>query len=84
VKSKQLKLVSAGIGASAVVAMSALGVAFSEVSAAQPEPPPPGPVTPSEVTMGETTTTTIPPTEVETSIATPPVTATTPEGFATP
>jgi hypothetical protein len=41
-------------------------------------------VAPSEATMGETTTTTTAPTKPETSVATPPVTATPPEGFATP
>jgi hypothetical protein len=52
VTSKQLKLVSAGIGASAVVAM----VALSDVSSAQPEPAPPGPVPTEEATVGETST----------------------------
>jgi hypothetical protein len=56
VKPKQIKLLSAGIGAGAVIAMGGLGVVFSDVSTAQPEPPPPGPVTTSEVTTGETST----------------------------
>jgi len=38
VKPKQIKLVSAGIGAGAVIAMGGLGVVFSDVSTAQPEP----------------------------------------------
>jgi cytoskeletal protein RodZ len=56
VKPKQIKLVSAGIGAGAVIAMGGLGVVFSDVSTAQPEPAPPGPVTTSEITTGETST----------------------------
>jgi hypothetical protein len=82
VKSTKFKLASATAGAGAILAMGALSVTFSESSSA--DPPPPGPVAPSEVTTGETTTTTTPPTVPETSFATPPVTATTPEGFATP
>ena len=38
VKSNQFKLVSAGVGACAVIAMGALGLAFSDISAAEPEP----------------------------------------------
>ena len=46
--SRQLKVVSAGVGACAVVAMGAIGLAFSDISAADtPEPAPPGPVTTS-------------------------------------
>ena len=56
VKPKQIKLLSAGIGAGAVIAMGGLGVVFSDVSSAEPEPAPPGPVTTSEITTGETTT----------------------------
>jgi hypothetical protein len=56
VTSKQLKLVSAGIGAGALIAMGALGVTFSDVSSAQPEPAPPGPVPTEEATVGETST----------------------------
>ena len=41
-KTNQIKLLSAGIGAGAVIAMGGLGVAFSDVSTAQPEPAPPG------------------------------------------
>ena len=74
-KSKQLKLVSAGIGTSAVVAMSALGLMFSDVGAAQP-PTPPGPVTTSEITTGETIIETVVPEAPETTAATPPITTT--------
>ena len=38
IKTNQIKLLSAGIGAGAVIAMGGLGVAFSDVSTAQPEP----------------------------------------------
>ncbi len=77
VKSKQLRWVSAGIGAGAV-AMGALGVVFSDVSAAEPAPPPPppGPVTTSEITTGETITETVVPEAPETTAATPPITTT--------
>ncbi len=76
VNSKQLKLVSAGIGASAVVAMGALGVALSEA--------PSGTGTVSEgpeITLGETSTVSTAPLEIETTLATPPVTAEPPDGF---
>jgi hypothetical protein len=72
VKSNQLKLVTAGIGASAVVAMGALTVVFSEAST--------GNVGAGGISLGTTTTTT-PPTVPPTSVATPVVTATTPSGF---
>jgi hypothetical protein len=83
VRSKKLKMVSAGIGASAVVAMGALGVAYSDVSTAQTDDPP-GPATTSEAPTGQTVTTTTPPTAPPTSKASPTVSATTPSGFATP
>jgi hypothetical protein len=75
VKSRQLKLVSAGIGASAVVAMSALGVALSEAPSGTRT------ISEPEITTGETVTTTTGQTEIPTSVAEPPVTATPPEGF---
>jgi hypothetical protein len=54
-KTNQIKLLSAGIGAGALIAMGWLGVAFSDVSTAQPEPAPPGLVQPpTEITTGET------------------------------
>jgi hypothetical protein len=56
VKPKQIKLLSAGIGAGAVIAMGGLGVVFSDVSTAEPEPAPPGQVQPTEITTGETST----------------------------
>jgi hypothetical protein len=76
VKSSRLKLVAASIGGSALVAVGALTVILSNAPGTLGEGP--------EITLGETTTTTTPPTAPETSVATPPVTATTPEGFATP
>jgi hypothetical protein len=68
--SKQLKLVSAGIGAGAVIAMGALGAVF----AAAPE----GTQTVGEgpeITLGETTTSTTGQTEIPTPVAVPEVTA---------
>jgi hypothetical protein len=76
VKSSQLKLAAAGIGAGALVAMGALSVVFSDAPGTLGEGP--------EVTLGQTSTSTTAPTTIETSVATPPVTATTPSGFATP
>jgi len=75
-KSSQLKLVAAGIGASAVVAMGAFTVVFSDAPGGTGilgDGP--------EMTLGETTTSTTAPTEPETSIATPVVTASVPPGF---
>jgi hypothetical protein len=76
-KTKQLKLAAAGIGAGAAVAMGALGFAsagqsntvgvFSEGA---------------EITLGETTTSSVAPTELATTFVTPPVTAERPDGFA--
>jgi hypothetical protein len=75
-KSRQLKLVAAGIGAGSVVAMGALGVLFAG------EPSGAGTVSEGpEITMGETSTETVAPTEVETTFVTPPVTAEPPDGF---
>jgi hypothetical protein len=53
-KTNRIKLLSAGIGAGAAIAMGGLGVAFSDVSTAQPEPASPGRVQPTEITTGET------------------------------
>ena len=75
-KSTQLKRVLAGAGATAVVAMGALSVMLSA------EPAGPGTIGEGpEMTLGETTTSTTPPTTIETSVAVPPVTATPPDGF---
>jgi hypothetical protein len=76
VKSKQLKLVAAGIGAGAAVAMGALGASF----AAQPAST--GTFSEgAEITLGETTTSSVAPTELATTFVTPPVTAYRPDGF---
>jgi hypothetical protein len=73
VKSSQLKLVAAGIGAGALVAMGALTVVFSEAPGSISEGP--------ELTLGETTTSTTGATELATTFASPEVTASVPEGF---
>ena len=65
VKSSQLKVVAAGIGAGALVSMGALTVVFSDAPGSISEGP--------EITMGETSTSTTAPLSVETSIATPEV-----------
>ncbi len=71
-RSKQYRVASAAVGASAVIAMGALGVAFSDVSAAEePTPAPPGPVTTSEITTGETVVDTVDENGPATSIAVP-------------
>ena len=78
--STKLKLMCATAGAGAVLAAGGLTVALGAVHA------PSGSLvsdTPS-ATLGETATTTTAPSAPETPVATPPVTATTPEGFATP
>ena len=66
----RFKIASAGVGAAAVVAMGALGVAFTvENDGAQTVGEGP------EITLGETTTSTTAPTEIPTPVATPEVTA---------
>ncbi len=75
-KSKQLKVVAAGIGAGAAVAMGALGVAFAE------DPTSAGILSDgAEITLGETTTEEVGVTELATTFVTPPVTAEKPDGF---
>jgi len=75
---KRVKLLSAVIGVSAVVAMGALGVILGDVSSAEPEQVG-GPV--AQQASEQTITTTTPPAAPETSVASPTVTATTPSGF---
>ena len=76
-KSKQLKVVAAGIGAGAAVAMGALGVAFAG------HPDSVGIMSDAaEITLGETTTSSVAPTQLATTFVTPPVTAERPDGFA--
>jgi hypothetical protein len=77
VNSKQLKVLSAAAGGTAVLAMGALTATFSNVSVAEPpEPAPPGPVTTSEITTGETVTETVAPDAPETPAVVPPITTT--------
>jgi hypothetical protein len=76
VKSKQWKLASAAIGAGALVAMGSLGAALADESSSVgifSEP--------ADMTIGETETSTTAETEIETSLATPPVTAELPDGY---
>ena len=73
VKSSQLKLVAAGLGAGALVAMGTLTVVLSDAPGTVGEGP--------EVTLGETTTSSVAPTELATTFVTPPVTAERPDGF---
>jgi hypothetical protein len=73
VKSSQLKLVAAGFGAGALVAMGTLTVVLSDAPGTVGEGP--------EVTLGETTTDSAAPTELATTFVTPPVTAERPDGF---
>ncbi len=73
VKSSQLKLVAAGFGAGALVAMGTLTVVLSDAPGTVSEGP--------EVTLGETTTDSAAPTELATTFVTPPVTAERPDGF---
>ena len=72
-KSSQFKLVAAGVGASALVAMGTLTVVLSAAPGTLGEGP--------EITLGETTTSTTAPAELATSVAIPEVTASVPEGF---
>ena len=74
--SQKLKLASAAVGASAVVAMGALTMVLSDDSGA-------GTVVTStdEMTLGETSTIEKAATEIETSVAVPEVTAEPPDGF---
>ena len=77
--STRLKLMCAAAGACAVVGMGALTVALGAVHG-----PSDTVVSDPTATLGQTATTTTAPSEPPTPVATPPVTATTPEGFATP
>lgn len=73
--SRKMKLVSATVGASAVVAMGALTAGLSEDSGSAVV------VSSTEMTLGETSTLEKAATEVETSVAVPEVTAEPPDGF---
>jgi hypothetical protein len=78
VKSNWVKLVSAVIGASALVVMGVLTVALGG------EPTGSQNLVQPAMTTGETSTESTAPMELETSVAEPPFTFTTPEGFAVP
>ena len=83
VRQGRVKVFAAVMGGSAVVAMGALSVALHEEQASGASG---GVATGAtfiqgSMTMGDTATTTTPPAAPVTSIATPPMTATTPAGF---
>jgi hypothetical protein len=63
--STRVKVLLAGAGAGAVVAMSALGAATGSVVSAQRGPDAPEP------TLGQTVTATVPPSEAPVGVATP-------------
>ncbi len=75
---KRLRTVSAGIGLAAAAAMGTVGVLASQAPAGIQIWSEPG------MTTGETVTQTTAGAAPETSVATPPFTFTTPEGFAVP
>ena len=75
-KSKQVKLVAAIVGSGAVVAMGALGMTFAGGSNTVGDLSK-GP----EVTIGETTTSTVAPTTLATTFVSPTMTAERPAGF---
>jgi lipid-binding SYLF domain-containing protein len=75
VKTRQLKLASAAIGASAVVAMGALTAVLSDDNSSNTV------VSGPEITLGETTTIEKAASTPETTIAAPEVTAEVPCGF---
>jgi hypothetical protein len=75
--SNRIKIASAGVGAAAVVAMGALGVALTvEGDGAATVS-----VVSDEMTLGETVTETTAPPEPETTLAEPTATAEPPDGF---
>ena len=76
VRQGRVKVFAAVIGGSAVVAVGAVGVAVANEQAGTGTV---GAV--PEATLGATTTTTTPPAAPVTSIAIPPMTASTPAGF---
>ncbi|WP_083654033.1 hypothetical protein [Mycobacterium sp. GA-1841] len=76
---RNLKLVSAGVGAIGGLATVAFGVALGGgLTGAEHR------VEPPDITTGQTVTPTTPPTAPEIPNASPTVSATTPSGFATP
>ena len=81
-KTNKVKLMTAMMGGGALIAMGALTVANGDISRA--DPPAPGPVTTTLVTVGETVTETTAITSPVPTVYQPPVTFTTPSGFAVP
>jgi hypothetical protein len=75
IKSKNFKLASATLGASAVVAMGTLTAVLSEDSGSATT------ISGPEMTLGETSTIEKAATQPETSVAVPEVTAEPPDGF---
>ena len=75
--SRKMKLASATIGASAVVAMGTLTAVLSDDSSSATFVSGPG----TEMTLGETSTLEKAATEIPTSVAVPEVTAEVPDGF---
>ena len=73
--SQKLKLASAAVGASAVVAMGALTMVLSDDSGSATV------VSSTEMTLGETSTIEKAATDIETTVAVPEVTAEVPDGF---
>ena len=73
-KTKRMKLAAATFGAAALVGMGAFTVALSGHGTGTL-------VSDPEATLGSTTTSSTPPSEPETSMAVPEVTAETPDGF---
>ena len=71
-KINQIKILSAVFGGSAVIAMGVLAVTLGHTPTAVSAP---------DVSYGETVTEEAGVTELETSLAVPPVTATPPDGF---
>ena len=74
--SQKLKLASAAVGASAVVAMGALTMVLSDDSGSATVV-----TSTDEMTLGETSTIEKAATEIETTVAVPEVTAEVPDGF---
>ena len=78
-QSQRFKVLAAMVGAGAVVAMGALSLTLGQHGFG-----PATTVSEPTATLGETVTTTTPPPQPVTSLATPPFTFTTPSGFAAP
>ncbi|BBX91322.1 hypothetical protein H5U98_08690 [Mycolicibacterium boenickei] len=76
---RNLKLISAGVGAVGGLATAVLGIGMGGGHAGAQQR-----VEPPAITTGQTVTETTAPTAPETSEASPTVSATTPSGFATP